>query len=887
MLSISTKSGSSVSDAAAVANYPDEHKDKEKQVGSIEDYYSQGSDKTPSAWIGGAASELGLSGTVNREDHIKTLMGFDPKTGEALVKGVGEERRYAWDLTFSAPKSVSIAWAIGSENTRSGVEIAQQRAVGKVLSFMEEKFELGRRGQGGLDREKVKLLAAAFLHGSSREQDPQIHTHLMLQNMAQRADGTWGALEPKKLFEWKMALGALYRAELAKGLNEIGFQIESGGDSFRITGVPKELEEEFSKRRQQIEKSLAESGFSGGKASEMAALNTRKGKEILDSEVLKSDWKARAQAHGVTREAIESFRTEQQKTLVPLDRAALLPKMTAMESVFQEKDFFQKVAVEMSHQGKGLSDIEEGIALLKKDPELVKLHGKDGKTYYTTRELLTLERAIVENAVSGKAAPSEVSHEAVHSAIVQYEFRKGFALSDEQKNAIVHVTVDPGSVVLVRGWAGAGKTTALEVAKDAWTGQCFEVIGCALSGKAAGSLQKEAGIQSQTIHSLISEVAGYTREDGTFIPPTRIFTDRSIVVMDEAGMVDSRTWARLDAVISSSGAKLVAVGDDKQLAPVQAGAPFRTLVKNLGAAELTENRRQKSFDEKDASRHLRFGEVKESFTAYLDKNALSVAETRDAGIALTLDKWKTAYNPEKHDSAIMGATTRAEVADLNRLAREHLKAFGVLSGESLFIDTTDRTGGSAGKIEIMTGDRIMFKSGDKRLGIKNGMTGTLEKIEGKTLTIALDSGGKGLIDTDRYKSLKHAYSMTAHELQGMTVDKTVVLLTGRFNNKELTYVLGTRHREGMELVLTAPAIEQAAGEAGIALEIGSLLDQVKALIGKMEVSQEKASSLDFEVEEEIKEEVKEKEKEVQKPDKEIPVERNSGRERSREREFSR
>ena len=215
MLSITVKKGQTGKDLAGVADYPDENRNKEKQVGAVEDYYSQGSEATPSRWMGSAAEALDLSGPVDREDHLRTLQGFDPRTGEALVQKAGENRRYAFDLTFSAPKSVSIAWAVGSDEVKRGIEAAQDRAVEKTLAFIEEKFALGRRGsakEGTITKERVQILAAVYRHGSSRELDPQIHSHAMLQNLGLRPDGTWGALNEKEIFEWKMALGAVYRA---------------------------------------------------------------------------------------------------------------------------------------------------------------------------------------------------------------------------------------------------------------------------------------------------------------------------------------------------------------------------------------------------------------------------------------------------------------------------------------------------------------------------------------------------------------------------------------------------------------------------------------------------------------------------------------------------
>ena len=883
MLSITTKRGKTVADVEKVADYPDKNKNREKQPGAIEDYYSQSSGKTPSKWIGGAAEALGRTGSVDRADHIKTLLGFDPETGMPLVQGAGAYRRYGWDLTFSAPKSVSIVWALGSDETKAAVEAAMFRAVEKTLATVEEKFSLGRRGQGGVEREKVKLLMSAFLHGSSREQDPQLHIHGMLQNLAQRMDGSWGAIEPKEIFEWKMAEGAIFRAELSSEIRNLEFGIEEDGDSFRIAGIPKTLEEEFSRRREQIEALLDEKGWSGGKASEVAALDTRKGKEVLDNETLREDWERRGKEYGIDGNVLESLRSHEYVTGYDIERKALLSSLTQTESVFEEKDLWRKVAVELSHRGLGNEAVKKEIEDFRTDPELLRLRGKDGKTWYTTREVLEIEKGIVMTAESGKEARNHiVSRETLDSAVARFEFKAGFLLSEEQKNAVHHITSDPGQVVLVRGWAGAGKTTALEAAKLAWEAGSMDVIGAASSGKAAGGLQKETGIDSQTLHSLLNEIEGYTREDGSRAEPTRQLTGKSVIVVDEAGMVDSRLMNRVMTQIKASGAKLVLVGDNSQLAPVQAGAPFRTLVERLGAAELTENRRQRDDSQKEASRSLRDGRTREALETYLDLGALTVAETRNEGILEVIDKWSRTVRADNMKEMVIGATTRSEVADLNRLAREHLKATGHLQGSGTAVSTTDRNGNFAGKLEFMEGDRILFKSNDRKLGVKNGQVGTLEKIgidgDGKReFSVKTDDGKSVTFSPDQYSALKHGYAMTAHELQGTTVEKSFVLVSQRFTDRELNYVLGTRHRDGMELVLTAPMLEEEAGRAGIDLGAGKPLDRVKELTKKMGESRGKESSLDYEVE---KETIPEKER-----DEEIRRERSKEREHTLEMGF--
>lgn len=824
MLSISTKRGTSEKDVQGVAKYPDESRDKAKAPGAIEDYYSQGNDReTPSQWMGGAAQDLGLAGPVDREDHIKTLQGLDPKTGKGLVQGAGEDRKYAVDLTFSAPKSVSIVWAIGGEETRAGIETAQTRAVGKVLEFVEQNFPLARQGsssKGTIEYVNAKLLAAAFLHGSSRPADgqsvpdPQVHTHLMLQNMALREDGTWGALDHKRLFEWKMALGAVYRAELAKEVQAMGFHVEADGDFFRIKGIPKELEEEFSGRRSEIKKKLEEKGLTGGKAAEIAALDTRAAKEVMDTSILQTDWDARAVEHGVTKESIESLKGLEKEAVKEIDRSEILRKLTTMEAVFQEKDLFKEAGIALSQRGKGLDDVKAEVAALKHHPDLVKLRGQDGKAYYTTREMLELERGILSRARMGKADRSHVlSEKTVREAIGRFEKEKGFSLSKEQKAAIAHMTSDPGLTKIVQGHAGAGKSTALTPVRYALEADGWEVIGAALQGKTAKGLEESTGIKSQTIASLLRDLEGYDREDGTRAEPTRKLTSKSTIVIDEAAMVDTRTLARLQSLTAEAGAKLILVGDEKQVPPVQAGSPFRSLKNNIGYAELTETRRQKVEWQKEASREIRAGKVAEALTKYAREGMITIEKDREKTLAATVEKWARDFDPEKPGAALLTAFRKVDVAELNSRARLTMQEKGLLNGIRAEVKT------SGGIKEFQAGDRIFFQRNSKTLGVMNGETGTLREIRQNEsgdwlFHVKMDDGKNLAFDPLRYEHIQHGYAITINKSQGATVERTYNLAGGGL---EQTYVQMTRHTAAAHLIMTEDQLDRAADQSGVDL----------------------------------------------------------------------
>ncbi len=261
-----------------------------------------------SIWIGSAGEILGLSGSVEKNHFLNTLQGYRPNTEEALVQRPGYSRRYGWDMTFSPPKSISIVWAISDARIRRELELAHQEAIITVITFIEDHYSLGRRGRNGVQKEKVKLLGAAFLHFVSREGDPQIHTHVFLQNLAYYSDGDWGCLDLKPVYYNQKKLGALYREELSRRLLSLGFSIEKLKESFRIQGISEEMEKEFSRRNERIKENLRESVYRGGRSSNIASLSTRPDKSWESLAEVEKEWEVRLRKIEIDKDFIEGLR---------------------------------------------------------------------------------------------------------------------------------------------------------------------------------------------------------------------------------------------------------------------------------------------------------------------------------------------------------------------------------------------------------------------------------------------------------------------------------------------------------------------------------------------------------------------------------------------------
>lgn len=322
-----------------------------------------------------------------------------------------------------------------------------------------------------------------------------------------------------------------------------------------------------------------------------------------------------------------------------------------------------------------------------------------------------------------------------------------------------------------RSWSarpGTGKTFALDAARDVWESSGIRVIGCALSARAAKELEAGSGIESSTIAALMKVLDDWNAPG---------LERGSVVFVDEAGMVGTRQLAALLDHAQEAGAKVVLVGDDKQLPEIAAGGAFRALKDKLPSVELSEVRRQSNSWERDALELLREGRAAEAVEVYGDKERLVVgrdaAETR---ARLVADWWDASQEGE----AVMIAARRADVNDLNDKARAIFKAEGMLGDAELTI---------AGR-SFAAGDEVMTLRNDRRLGVINGSRGVVESVDAAAgqLEVRLDNETHVTLPTDYLEAghLTHAYAITGHKAQGMTTDRALVLGESRSTGSGVT-----------------------------------------------------------------------------------------------------
>src|SRR5664280_2100137 len=264
----------------------------DKVANNVDDYYL-GRGEAPGQWIGSASEQLGLVGQVDAQS-LRNLLAGTSASGEGLGMQLRPERRPGYDLTFSAPKSISLLWAFGSDQVRDAISVAHDRAVGAVLDHLSTEACYARRGAGGHQLiEGNGFIGAAFRHRTSRAGDPQLHTHVVVPNLVRGVDGQWSAPDGRHLFTWKMTGGALYRSALRAELAPLGlsWQVQRNGLS-ELRDIPKVILRAFSRRRADIEQAMEQRGSTSAAAAAKVALVTRERRPPVSiaGDVLRDSW---------------------------------------------------------------------------------------------------------------------------------------------------------------------------------------------------------------------------------------------------------------------------------------------------------------------------------------------------------------------------------------------------------------------------------------------------------------------------------------------------------------------------------------------------------------------------------------------------------------------
>ncbi|MDV3351279.1 MobF family relaxase [Leptothoe sp. LEGE 181152] len=777
-----------------------------------QDYYHR---EKSGFWAGKGAEKLGLQGEVTKEDMGHIWKGFAPDGSTKLTQNAGKQgRRSAWDITFSPDKSVSAVWAVADKDIQAKIEAAHHQAVLDAVSYLEDNAYT-RRGHGGTRQEGVGLVVATFQHGASRAGDPQLHTHALTMNIGAREDGTFGSIDSQHLYTSKMAAGAVYRSSLATNLEKdckLPLEYEKDG-SFRVSGVPHALTDYWSSRSHQLKEHLKTQGIEEtSKNKEHAAVATRSKKEKFHRDTLKKGWQQTAKGYGFTPEVIRSLMKEREepsefekKQNEGIVLREALEKCTYHQSYFQEKELDRALAEASAGKGMTYSDLKSIKQGFMESREAVSLGADKRHRYFTTMEQMDLEANLKDYT---NYLAEDRSHSVNSKALFQALSNKP-TMSGEQRRALGHVAT-PGGLKVISGMAGTGKTFFMDAARETFEGSGYKVQGLALSGKAASGLQAEAKIDSRTLDSFFfaldkqrqeQETANKLRTGQTQKKPQFGIDNKTVLMVDEAGMVDTRRMTRLFQEADDVGAKVILVGDHRQLQPVQSGGAFQSVSKQVGTVELKEIRRQQNEWAKQAVHDFADGNAKAGLKAYQDRGLITVKAKKDDLYQALINDWSDAGGVENAKDHLILANTNADVNAINRLAQEKRKEVGALGERHTSINGET----------LYEGDRVLFRQNDKRQDVKNGMGGTLQKIDllKKQLTVTLDNQESRTFSKDEYDQLSLGYGVTTHKSQGMTVKNSYVLAGGRMQDRELTYVQMSRAKEQTRIYAQGEAKKKA------------------------------------------------------------------------------
>jgi conjugative relaxase-like TrwC/TraI family protein len=814
-----------------------------------ENYYRE-DDHIRGFWHGQLAARWSLVGEV-REDQFQRLAdGQHPSTGEQLVRhqtpretrnARGEtvttmEHRAGWDATFSAPKSVSITALVGGDER---VREAHRESVRVALNELEPYVQ-ARLGGNRHPETTGKAVAALFEHDSARPVDgyaaPQLHTHAVIFNVTETADGTVRPLQPRELYRSQQYATAVYRSELGARLTASGYDLERGRSGQpEIRGYTREYLEACSPRRQQIEDYLAETDRQGAAAAQIAAHHTREAKLDVSHDDMQRRHQDLADRFGSQpTQVVEAAKhgrahaadcEHQQPDVARRAVTFACDRNVEREAVVGERAILRD-ALQRSLGDARIDEVKQEVDRRVERGEFIQIQHEPstpGRSF-TTPAMMALERETIDRMRAGQGQHPELVTERTRDAIA----REYAHLNESQRTAVQEILSSRDQVAALEGAAGTGKTTALAVVREAAEREGYDVEGFAPTSRAAHKLA-EAGIESSTLQRHLAHGGDARPSD-----------QKRLYVLDESSLASTKQMHTFLERLRSDD-RVLLVGDVRQHEAVDAGRPYHQLQEaGIRTAHLDVIVRQRDPELKAVVEHLSRGDVQRA-VEHLDHQgrvheigpreerlaAIANEYVRDASATLVVspdnqsrqhlnDVIHRAMQREGHvdghehrtsvlvpHQQITGAdrewAERYEEGDVVRYSRGS-KALGIEAGEYARVERVDSTTNQVtvrtdddrtvsydprrlhgvtlyreGERAFAAGERVQMTAPDRESGVPNRELGTIERVDRSGgMDIRWDSGRTSSFDAGDRRHLDYGYAVTSHSSQGQTAGRVLV-----------------------------------------------------------------------------------------------------------------
>lgn len=792
-----------------------------------DDYYTKPGE-APGEWVGELADELGLSGQVDAEAYAAILEGRDPLSGDQLVQRPptrvytrpdGSQRRaepvLGYDVRFSAPKSVSLLYALGDSDIRGRVLRVLDDAVRQGITHLESEACMVQRGKGGMRIEAGDgFVGMAFRHRMSRAGDPALHVHVLIANLTRaRSDGRWLTLASPKgrspLWPHGKSAGVVFQAALRAGfLREFGMEFEAVRHGYAdLRGFSREAIDGFSSRSREIGAWMAEHGVSSVAAAQTAAYRTRDAKDYgVDADQRSAEWIEQAEQYGLTPAGVAEMaregRRREPREVSEADLDAALRQLEETTSHFDRRALLWALADQLP-EGADVGALNVAVDRLLAGERLICVHeSRDllDQAHFTTPRLAELERSFIDGALGGV----EANAGKVPRTLVEVVLERHSYLGDDQREMVLRLTLAGERVVPVAAWPGTGKTTALAAAREAWEAGGHAVIGVATARTASGELT-DAGVPATSIAALLHRAEEW-KHNGVGL-------DRgTVIVVDEANTTATPQLEELRCLIAECEGKLVVIGDPRQIGAVGPGGLYGHLTRVMEPARLDVIRRQHREPDRQVVALVHEGRGSEALDLLRSQGRLIVGDDLPSTLDGLLVDWHRDF--VSGADAVMIARRNRDVDYLNHQARALRGAEGAL-----------------GEAEVLVGERP-FAAGDRvqtrvnAPGIDNRERWDVIAVDAAARTVALQRVGgdgreavlgAGYLDRrtpDGAPALEHAYAITKFGAESKTFDRAYPLLdAGASMEEELVAISRGREVANVYAVASSELLDADLGPA--------------------------------------------------------------------------